>query len=76
MTASILKTGLLDLEAAGAGLVTVQHVLEGLCGDSDSYLLDILACFRGAGEPSSPPMETAKMTGWSSSTSSCIQTTG
>ena len=38
------ETGLLDLEAAGAGLVTVQHVLEGLCGDSDSYLLDILAC--------------------------------
>lgn len=37
-------TGLLDLEAAGVGVVTVSHVLEGLCGDTDTHVLDILAC--------------------------------
>lgn len=38
------SSGLLDLEAAGTGIVTVQHVLEGLCGDSDSHVLEILSC--------------------------------
>lgn len=38
------ETGLLNLEAAGVGVVNVTHVLEGLCGDSDTYVLDILAC--------------------------------
>lgn len=37
-------TGLLDLEAAGVGVVTVNHVLQGLCGDSDSHVLEILSC--------------------------------
>lgn len=37
-------TGLLDLEAAGVGTVTVNHVLEGLCGDTDSHVLEILSC--------------------------------
>lgn len=39
-----VESGLLDLQAAGIGTVTVSHVLEGLCGDSDSHVLDILAC--------------------------------
>jgi gliding motility-associated-like protein len=38
------ETGLLNLEASGVGEVTVTHVLEGLCGDSDTHILDILAC--------------------------------
>ena len=38
------ESGLLNLQAAGVGPVTVTHVLEGLCGDSDTYALDILAC--------------------------------
>ena len=37
-------SGLLNLEAAGVGTVTVSHVLEGLCGDSDTHVLDILSC--------------------------------
>ena len=38
------ESGLLNLQAAGVGTVTVTHVLEGLCGDSDSHVLDILSC--------------------------------
>ena len=38
------ESGLLYLQAAGVGPVTVTHVLEGLCGDSDTHVLDILAC--------------------------------
>lgn len=38
------ESGLLNLQAAGVGPVTVTHVLEGLCGDSDTHVLDILAC--------------------------------
>ena len=37
-------TGMLNLEAAGVGTVTVNHVLQGLCGDSDSHVLEILSC--------------------------------
>lgn len=37
-------SGLLNLNAAGVGTVTVSHTLEGLCGDSDVHVLDILAC--------------------------------
>ena len=37
-------SGLLDLEAAGVGTVTVTHVLEGLCGDTDTHVLEILSC--------------------------------
>lgn len=37
-------SGVLDLEAAGVGTVTVTHVLEGLCGDTDSHVLEILSC--------------------------------
>ena len=38
------ESGLLNLQVAGVGPVTVTHVLEGLCGDSDTHVLDILAC--------------------------------
>jgi gliding motility-associated-like protein len=38
------ETGLLDLEAAGTGTLTVNHVLQGLCGDSDVHVLEILSC--------------------------------
>ena len=38
------ESGLLNLQAAGVGTVTVTHVLEGLCGDQDTHVLDILSC--------------------------------
>jgi len=38
------ESGMLNLQAAGAGTVTVNHVLEGLCGDEDSHVLEILSC--------------------------------
>ena len=38
------ETGLLDLEAAGVGTVTITHVLQGLCGDTDTHVLEILGC--------------------------------
>lgn len=38
------ESGLLNLQAAGVGTVTVNHVLEGLCGDQDSHVLEILSC--------------------------------
>ena len=38
------ESGLLNLQAAGVGTVTVNHVLEGLCGDEDSHVLTILSC--------------------------------
>ncbi|MBK12902.1 MAG: hypothetical protein CL849_05165 [Crocinitomicaceae bacterium] len=38
------ESGLLNLQAAGVGTVTVNHVLEGLCGDQDTHVLEILAC--------------------------------
>ena len=38
------QSGLLDLQAAGVGTLTVNHVLQGLCGDSDTHVLEVLSC--------------------------------
>ena len=41
---AIDASGLLNLQAAGVGLVTIHHVIDGLCGDEDAFELEILPC--------------------------------
>lgn len=40
----ISETGGIDLMSAGVGILEVTHVLEGLCGDTDVFPLDIVGC--------------------------------
>lgn len=40
----ISESGTIDLMAAGVGILEVTHVLEGLCGDSDTFYLDVIGC--------------------------------
>ena len=40
----ISETGVIDLMQAGAGLLEISYTIEGLCGDEDTVILDIVAC--------------------------------
>ena len=40
----ISEEGTINLMSAGVGVLEITHVLEGLCGDSDEVLLDVVGC--------------------------------
>ncbi len=40
----VSETGSIDLMEAGVGVLEITHVLEGLCGDSSMFPLDVVGC--------------------------------